>query len=299
VPVRAVPLSVPLDLRLTLGPLLRGRGDPTMRLDGDEAVRAWRTPVGPVTVAIAVRRDRVDAEAWGAGATWALDQLPALLGLDDGAADAYVPRHAGLARLAGRMRGLRIGRTGCVLDALVPAVLEQRVTRAESQAGLRGLARAHGESAPGPHRLRLLPDAATLRDLPTWAYHLLGIEERRALTLRRVADRADRLEETAYRPLDEAYRRLASIDGVGPWTLAEVGARAFGDPDAVSVGDLHLPGTVSWALAGEPRATDERMLELLEPFRGQRGRVVRWIEAAGIRAPRFGPRMSPRRISGI
>ena len=78
-----------------------------------------------------------------------------------------------------------------------------------------------------------------------------------------------------------------------------MGARAFGDPDVVSVGDVHLPSTVSWALAGEPRATDERMLELLEPFRGQRGRVVRWIESAGIQAPRFGPRMPPRRIAGI
>ena len=298
-PVRAVPLSVPLDLRLTLGPLLRGRGDPTMRLDVDEAVRAWRTPCGPVTVAIVVHRDRVAAEAWGAGAAWALDQLPAFLGLEDLAADSYVPAHAGLAQLAGRVRGLRIGRTGCVLDALVPAVLEQRVTRAESQGGLRGLVRAHGEPAPGPHGLRLLPDAATLRGLPTWAYHVLGIEERRALTLRRVAGRADRLEETASRSLDEAYRRLTSIDGVGAWTAAEAGSRAFGDPDAVSVGDVHLPSTLSWALAGEPRATDERMLELLEPFRGQRGRMVRWIEAAGIRAPRFGPRMSPRWIARI
>jgi 3-methyladenine DNA glycosylase/8-oxoguanine DNA glycosylase len=297
--VRTVPLSVPLDLTLTLGPLLRGRGDPTMRLERDEAVRAWRTPSGPATVAIVVHPDRVAGEAWGAGAAWALDRLPALLGLDDLAADTYVPPHAGLARLAGRVRGLRIGRTGCVLDALVPAILEQRVTRAESQGGMRGMVRVHGEPAPGPHGLRLLPDAATLRDLPTWAYHVLGVEERRALTLRRVADRAERLEETASRPLDEAYRRLTSIDGVGAWTAAEVGARAFGDPDVVSVGDLHLPSTVSWALAGEPRATDERMLELLEPLRGQRGRMVRWIEAAGIRPPRFGPRMPPRWIAGI
>ena len=96
-----------------------------------------------------------------------------------------------------------------------------------------------------------------------------------------------------------AYAALRAIPGIGPWTAAEVGARAFGDPDAVSVGDFHLPSLVAWALAGEARATDERMLELLEPYRGQRGRVIRLLEASGLRAPRYGPRLAPRRIDGI
>ena len=34
------------------------------------------------------------------------------------------------------------------------------------------------------------------------------------------------------------------------------------------------------------------MLELLEPFRPHRGRVIRLLEAAGIAAPKFGPRMA-------
>ena len=89
---------------------------------------------------------------------------------------------------------------------------------------------------------------------------------------------------------------MLAIPGIGGWTAAEVLARSFGDPDIVSVGDYHLPHLVCWALAGEPRGTDERMLKLLEPFRGQRGRLVRLLEAAGVRAPSYGPRLAPRRI---
>jgi 3-methyladenine DNA glycosylase/8-oxoguanine DNA glycosylase len=72
---------------------------------------------------------------------------------------------------------------------------------------------------------------------------------------------------------------------------------ALGDPDAVSVGDYHIPSLVAWALAGERKADDARMLELLEPYRGQRGRVQRLLEVSGIYPERHGPRMTPRDIT--
>jgi 3-methyladenine DNA glycosylase/8-oxoguanine DNA glycosylase len=197
-----------------------------------------------------------------------------------------------------RLPGLRIGRTRAVLDALVPAILEQKVTGAEAHASLRRLVAGHGENAPGGFGLRLLPEAVTLSGLPPYAYHPLGIEERRAMTLRRVGSRAAWLERATELPAADAQARLRSISGVGSWTAAEVALRALGDPDAVSVGDFHLPHLVAWALAREPRATDQRMLELLEPFRGQRGRVIRWLEASGLTPPRFGPRQAPRWIAG-
>lgn len=294
VPERTVPLTVPLDMRLTLRPLWRGRGDPTMRLGERRALRAWRSPEGPVTVELLHEGDRVVARAWGEGAGAALDGVASLLGLDDGAAESYDPGMPLLRELRHRLPGLRIGRTNAVLDALVPAILEQKVTGAEAHAALRRLVAAHGEIAPGGFGLRLLPDAATLAGLPPYEYHPLGIEERRAMTLRRVGARAAWLERAAALPAADAQARLRSIAGVGSWTAAEVGLRALGDPDAVSVGDFHLPHLVAWALAREPRGTDERMLELLEPFRGQRGRVIRWLEASGIVQPRFGPRQAPR-----
>ena len=97
----------------------------------------------------------------------------------------------------------------------------------------------------------------------------------------------------------DAYRRLRAFPGVGAWTAAEVAHIALGDVDAVSVGDFHLKNQVSWALAGEARGTDERMLELLEPWRGQRARVLRLLGTGGIQAPRFGPRLPTQSIAAI
>jgi 3-methyladenine DNA glycosylase/8-oxoguanine DNA glycosylase len=281
--------GVRVDLRLTLRPLRLGPRDPTLSVTSDRAVRAWRTPTGPATLQVTVRGGTIAAEAWGEGAAQALASVEGWLGLDDAEADSFDP--PALRALRGRVRGLRVGRTGSVLDALVAAILQQRVATVDAFAALLRLATRHGERAPGPAGLRLLPDGATLLAIRDWEWHRLGVEQRRALTIRRVADVADRLEEAARLPAAEAYRRLRSVCGVGPWTVASVAARALGDPDAVPVGDLHLPALVAWNLAGEARADDRRMLELLEPYRGQRGRVILWLQAAGAPAPRFGPRL--------
>jgi 3-methyladenine DNA glycosylase/8-oxoguanine DNA glycosylase len=194
------------------------------------------------------------------------------------------------------MRGLRLGRTGAVIEALVPSILEQKVTGREAFRSYTALVRRYGELAPGPADLRLPPAPHVLAELPYWAYHPLGIERRRADIVRRACARAARLEETASMSMPDAYRRLQAIQGIGPWTAAEVARDALGDPDAVSVGDYHLKNHVAWVLAGEARATDERMLELLEPYRGQRTRAIRLIEACPT-PPRFGPRVKLRDIA--
>lgn len=292
---RTIGLDRPIDLHLTLGHLRHGAGDPTIRFEAGRVWRATRTPAGPATVALTDLGDAIRVHAWGPGAEWAVDAAPALVGVTDDP-DLLVPRHRLVRELARRMAGLRIGRTGAVMEALVPAIVEQKVTGSEARRAYRALVRAHGEPAPGPVRLLLAPAPATLAALPYHSFHPLGLERRRADTIRRAAARAARLEEATGLPLEDAYRRLTALPGIGPWTAAEVGRAAFGDPDAVGVGDFHLPDLVSWALAGEPRGDDARMLELLEPYRGQRGRVVRLLEAAGIRPPRYGPPMSPRRI---
>ena len=302
---RDLAVDVPLDLALVLGIHLRGRADPALRLEGPgRAWRATRTADGPATLLLERTAGGVRARGWGPGAAAAVAGVGGFVGL--GADPSrLVPRHRAVADAVRRLPGLRIGRTGAVLEALVPAILEQKVTGDEARRTYRALIRVHGEPAPGPGGLRLPPAPEVLASLPYHAFHPLGLERRRAELVRAVAREAARLERLAAVAAGPdgdpapAYAALRAIPGIGPWTAAEVGIRAFGDPDALSVGDFHLPNLVAWALAGEPRGTDERMLELLEPYRGQRGRVARLLELSGIRAPRYGPRVSPRRIDGI
>ena len=298
--VRTYPIRHPLDLRLTLAPLRRGLYDPTIRLSTGRAWRATRTPDGPATVALIHAGDQLEAEAWGPGADRALADIPSLLGLDED--PPPIPTgHPLIARLARRDTGIRIPRTLAVVESLVPAILEQKVTSDEAHRAAIGLIRVHGEAAPGPAewRLRLPPTPAKLAALPYYAYHPFGIERRRAELIRRIASRASWFEAIVDLPLPDAYARLTAVPGIGPWTAAEVGVRALGDADAVSVGDFHLPNLVAYALAGEPRGNDARMLELLEPYRGQRARVMRLLELSGIRPPRYGPRLAPRRIESF
>jgi 3-methyladenine DNA glycosylase/8-oxoguanine DNA glycosylase len=300
---RVIELDGPLDLALTLRPLYRGPADPTMRLVGRTAAWATRTRSGPATLELRhLAPGRILAAAWGPGAEAALDGAPRLLGLgDDG--DGFEPRlHPTIAELAKRMRGLRLLRTEAVFEALLPAVLEQKVTGAEAFRSYRGLIRRFGEAAPGPHGLRgmrLQPAPETLAKLPYYVLHPFGVEARRADVIRRLARDATRLEELLAGAPEAASARLQGYPGVGPWTAAEVTLRAFGDADAVSIGDFHLPHLVAYVLAGEPRGTDERMLELLEPWRGHRARVIRLLEASGLGPPRRGPRMPAREIAAI
>lgn len=316
------PLDGPLDLVRTLRPLVRGQGDRTIRLAADEAWWTTRTASGPATLHLWLRAGRLLAEAFGPGADVVIKRAPRLVGLGAGplavgsvphpsavAPDRATPRTMSTTRvrpdvvrdLARRFPGVRVSRTEAVLDALVPAILEQKVTGTEARRVWYALVRIHGESAPGPDHLglRLAPAPSTLAALPYHAYHPLGLERRRADLIRAVAARAAWFEAITDLPLAQAYARLQAVPGIGPWTAAEVAVRALGDQDAISVGDFHLPNLVAWLLAGEPRGDDARMLALLEPYRGQRALVMRLLEAGGTRAPRYGPRLNPRRIERI
>ncbi len=322
----------PLSLRLTLLVHRRGPGDPTFRVDDRGGI--WRTsltPDGPGTLRLVRTRTAagearageahagevrggdaypagapaddpgttIRASAWGDGAAWLLDNLPDLLGACDDPA-AFQPAHPRLRDLARQLSGLRISRTARVLEALVPAVLEQKVVGIEAHRAWRRLVTWHGTPAPGPApaAMRVVPSAAGWQSIPSWDWHRAGVEAVRARTIVNAARVAGRLEAISSLPSAEADSRLRSLPGVGPWTAAEVRQRACGDADAVSVGDYHIPALVGWALAGAV-TDDAGMLELLAPYTGQRYRVTRLIELGGAGPPRRGPRMSVRDYRSI
>lgn len=279
----------------TLAPQRRGPGDPCLQIvDGV----IWRTSLqrsGPVTARITrTAPDTVDCQAWGDGAQEFCDNLPALLGADDDAT-GFRPEHPTIALAHQRVGHLRIGRTGRVLEALIPAILEQRVQGIDSFRSWRLLVTKYGSRAPGPapECMRVPPPAEVWRTIPSWEFHRANVDPGRARTIVGAATRAEALERQTDRDA------LTSLPGVGIWTAAETAQRALGDPDALSVGDYHLSSMIGWTLLGRP-IDDDAMVELLEPLRPHRYRVVRLLEVSRLAyLPRRGPRLPVQRISGL
>lgn len=295
---RLVPLTTGADPLLTLGTLWQGPGDPQMRMAGGTIARASRFASGPGAVQLELMSHAVLARAWGTGAAEALDAVPALIGERDDPG-AFIPLHPVVAVAQRRMPGLRLTSGTPLFETMLISILGQKITSLEARRSFRALVQTLGEPAPGPLGLRLPPRPDKLARLPYWAFHPLGIERRRADTIRAAAAAVPALERLRESSPGDRLAGLMSLPGVGPWTAAEAVRLAFGDPDAVSVGDYHLPTLVCRALGDERSGNDERMLELLEPYRGQRARVVLLIEKAGVRYERHGPRMAARSIAEI
>jgi 3-methyladenine DNA glycosylase/8-oxoguanine DNA glycosylase len=273
-------LERPVDLVRTAAHGRMGSGDPCLRVLPDGVWRATRTPDGLATERLrAIAGGLVQVDAWGPGAAWLAERAPAVCGALDRAED-FRPEQPLLEHLVHVHPGLRIGRSDAIFETALFVTLEQKIATREAWRNWRLLVRALGEPAPGPRPDLWAPPAPRrVAATPYEVFHRFGIERRRAETVRRLAVVAHRLEETANLALDAAYRRFQAIIGVGPWTSARIAMLALGDGDAVFPGDLHLPHLVTSALAGERFGTDERMLELLEPYRGHRARVVRLLLA--------------------
>ena len=265
-----------------------------MRVLRTEVLRATRTPVGPGTQLLRLIAGRVEVQAWGPGAEWLCERAPVLIGGGDDHS-TFPNVHAQVSEWHRRFPGLRVPCTQAVFEMLVPVILEQKVAGLESRASFGSLLSCLAEPAPGPfthHRLLLPLDPEAVAGTPSHVVHACGVVRKRSDTIRLAASYADRLQEAAEMPLAEGRARLAALAGIGEWTVSEVSQTALGDGDAVSVGDYHLKNAASWALAGELRGTDERMVDLLEPFRPHRGRVLRLIAAAGVSPPKYGPRLT-------
>lgn len=287
-PSRTLVIAQPFDLARTTRAL--GVGE----VVGDAWVLATHTDAGLGTLAVHVNASvgaamEVRAEAWGSGADDLLNRLPRMLGVDDPIWGGPVP--APLRDLDAASRGLRLGGSGVMYETAVYTVLGQLVTTKESKGSFRKLKSSLGVVAPGPFpQLKAFPEPKVIAAMGYDQLHRFGIERMRAVTLIEVSRRAKRMAEVMMMDAASAYERLVAVRGVGPWTASILMGSVYGDRDAVTVGDYHLPNAVAWALAGEARGDDDRMLELLEPFRPFRRRVIVMIKQAGIHAPKYGPR---------
>ena len=293
-------VDAPRSLRRTLGIHRMGFGDPTTRLVEGRFTRCTLTPDGPGTLSITWTADPaaptdagVDAVAWGPGADWLLGTVDDLVGAHD-RAGTFDDAHPVVERALRLTRGGRIGASRTLYHHLLPTIIGQRITGGEAVRQWERLCRELGDPAPGPVEvvgdMRLPPAPAALHRRPAWWFHPLGIESKRARPLTEVARHATKMWAWSDAGPAEATAKLTLLPGIGPWTVGSTLGPVLGDPDAVPVGDYHHPNTVAWALAGEARADDDRMLELLEPYRGQRGRVLWALTTTAGGAPKFGPR---------
>ncbi|GAA4422352.1 DNA-3-methyladenine glycosylase [Actinokineospora soli] len=283
-----------LEFSAAVRPLRRGPGDPAFQTDTRGTWLAGNTAAGPGTLCLRVVAGEVVASAWGPGADALLDGVPALLGAGDDDSD-FVAHHPLVAEVRRHRPGLRLGATGRVWDVLLAASLEQKVTGTEAHRSWRELARRFGVPAPGPvpPGVRVPPTPLDVLAVTDWQWHQVGVDGARRRAIIAAAQVAGRLEKAAELRGVEGRNWLRKVPGIGVWTAAEVAQRAWGDPDAVSIGDYHLAGIVGHALLGR-KVDDAGMLELLAPYAPQRHRAVRYIEAAGLGKPRRAPRFSPR-----
>lgn len=289
------PLPEDYDFFETTRGLRAGRYDPTVRREPDGLWRTAHTADGPATVRLTVRGAALDADAWGPGAQRVLPDVPRWIGLQQ--PRWQLPAHPVVDRLARQFRGLRDIDTRDVFEAVLVMVLQQLVTWQEGTRMWRRLCLSIGERAPGPGDLRLSPTPRAIRAAGTLALHGAGIGPQQVRTVVEVARVAHALRRVVDMPTSDAAAWLQKVRGVGPWTAGMALGIRLGRPEPVPSGDFHLPNTIAWALAAEPRATDERMQELLAPFAGQGFRVIRLIWAAGLEAPKRGPRQARHRDS--
>jgi 3-methyladenine DNA glycosylase/8-oxoguanine DNA glycosylase len=282
-----------------MGSVPTSRSDPTARLnrtsDGLDLVVVRRTPGGVTALRISVGISEIHATAHGADPEALHARWQGLVGLTD-PGHSFTVHHRTVAEALRRHGNLRLIATSALYEELLCGVLGQRITGVEAAAQWRRLCVRHGFSEPSTG-LWTAPDPGVLSAMPYHDLHGLGIERRRAETLRRVARlfhdqpgllvEPDRLRSALTETADGG---ASFVSGVGRWTAAVVLARTFGDADAVAVGDWHLKNLVAHALAARARGTDAEMLELLEPYKGNRNRVLALLAADGLHAPRFGPR---------
>jgi 3-methyladenine DNA glycosylase/8-oxoguanine DNA glycosylase len=240
--------------------------------------------------ALEFRRDgdglQVTAYAPEAGAL--LTETLACLSQDD-QYEAFATGDSGIWRLHRAHPGLRLLRIPWLYDSTCSAILQQRIRTVDAMRDWRHIVQRWG--TPAPIGLHAFPPADQLARVAQFELQALGIDAQRSRTLLRFAQESRFLPLRTTMNFSELRQHLLRIPGIGPWTTESVLGYGAGDADAAIPGDLHLPHLACYALAGEIPGSDERMMELLEPFRGHRFRIIRLLYASRLTVPRSTPHL--------
>ncbi|MFC5863120.1 DNA-3-methyladenine glycosylase family protein [Acidicapsa dinghuensis] len=263
-----------------------GPYDPTTELHSDCFRKAFFYRGTPAAIEI-IRSTKDEKRALvirthGDNADELLAETAADLQQEDGYAQ-FSTSDAGMQRLHRLLPGLRVVRVPWLYDMTCSAILQQRVRTVDAMREWRKIAYRYG--TPAPLGLHAFPSAEVLAAVPQFALESIGIDAKRAKTLLRFAREMRFVSLKPGMDFEQLRQTLLRVAGIGPWTTETVLGYGAGDTDAAIPGDLHLPRIVCYALAGEEDGTDERMMELLEPFRGHRFRIIRLITSAGIDLP--------------
>lgn len=163
------------------------------------------------------------------------------LDADSPCIDDQLRASAVLAPLIDARPGLRVPGAWDGFELAVRAVLGQQVTVRGATTLAGRLVRAFGTPLPAPcgaltHRF---PRAEVLADADLAS---IGLPRARAATIGRLANAVATGAWTfgASTGLDAAVQKLATIDGIGPWTAHYIAMRALGEPDAFPDTDLGL-----------------------------------------------------------
>ena len=261
--------------------------------------RATLTPCGAAAIQLQWSGGSLEARAWGPGGQWLLDRLPSLVGLDDDPGGFEPASSSTVGKLWKQFPGLRITASHTMWHDTAWLVPGQRVATVDAARQWGALVRRYGTPAPGPLDLLLPPTPEAVLAAPYYDLHEVGLERKRAGSLHAAAKYIPRFETDTHLEPEALRHKLELIPGLGPWMSTNIVTMTAGHADTVVLGDYGLPSFVTWALAGERVGTDERMLELLEPYAGHRWRVCRLIMSSKLRPPRHGPRVRNPRIEHL
>jgi 3-methyladenine DNA glycosylase/8-oxoguanine DNA glycosylase len=259
-----------------------GPYDPTASLSDDCFRKAFYYRGKLAAVEICRDGDALSVCAFAEDAQELLDETVAGLTQDDRYFD-FATEDRGIMRLHSLIPGMRLLRFPWLYDLTCSAILQQRIRTVDAMRDWRRITNRWG--GHGLFGLRAFPPAEVLAAVPRFELERMGVDAKRASALLRFSKELRFVRFKSEMDFATLRQQLLRVPGIGGWTTETVLGYGAGDTDATIPADLHLPRVVCYALAGEFKGTDERMMELLEPFRGHRFRVIRLIYASGLDTP--------------